>query len=50
MDDVFFPNYIPPFVIGMCSLLCRYLISAYLCWVRWLEEWGMMVSVNVGFV
>ena len=32
------------------SLLCRYLIAAYLCWAGWLEEWGIIVSVKVGFL
>ena len=30
------------------SLLYRNLIDAYLCWARWFEVYGMIVSVNVG--
>ena len=25
-------------------------MAAYLCWAGWFEEYGMIVSVNVGFV
>ena len=31
------------------SLLCRNLMTAYLCWARWFEEYGIMVSVKEGF-
>ena len=34
----------------MFSLLYRNRIVAYLCWVGWLEVYGMIVSVNVGFL
>ena len=34
----------------MSNLLYRNLIVAYLCWVGWLEIYGMTVSVNVGFL
>ena len=32
------------------SLLYKNLIAANLCWVGWLDVYGMIVSVNVGFV
>jgi len=32
------------------SLLYRNLIAAYLCWAGWFEEYGMIVSVKVGFL
>jgi len=32
------------------SLLYKYLIAANLCWVGWLDVYGMIVSVNVGFL
>jgi len=32
------------------NLLCRNLISAYLCCVGWLEAHGMIASVKVGFL
>jgi len=31
-------------------LLYRNLTVAYLCWLGWLESYGMMVSVNVSFL
>ena len=34
----------------MFNLLYRNGIVAYLCWVGWLEVYGMIVSVNVGFL
>jgi hypothetical protein len=34
----------------VCILLWRYLLAAYLCWVGWLEVYGIMVSVKVGFL
>ena len=32
------------------SLLYSNLTAAYLCWAGWLEEYGMTVSVKVGFL
>ena len=32
------------------SLLYRNLIVACLCWAGWFEVYGMMVSVNMGFL
>ena len=32
------------------SLLYKNLIEAYLCWAGWFEVYGMIVSVNVGFL
>ena len=32
------------------SLLYRNLMAAYLCWAGWFEEYGMIVSVKVGFL
>jgi len=32
------------------SLLYKNLIAAYLSWAGWFEVYGMMVSVNVGFL
>ena len=32
------------------SLLYRNLTAAYLFWAGWLEEYGMIVSVKVGFL
>ena len=32
------------------SLLYKYLNAAYLCCMGWLEVYGMMVSVNLGFL
>ena len=32
------------------SLLCRYLMAAYLCWAGWFEEYGMIESVKEGFL
>jgi len=32
------------------SLLYRNLIDVYLCWAGWFEVYGMIVSVNVGFL
>jgi len=32
------------------SLLCKNLIAANLCWVGWLDMYGMIVPVNVGFL
>jgi hypothetical protein len=32
------------------SLLYKNLIAANLCWVGWLDVYGMIVSVNVGFL
>ena len=34
----------------MFSLLYRNCIVACLCWVGWLEVYGMIVSVNIGFL
>jgi len=34
----------------VCSPLQRYLMAAYLCWVGWLNVYGIMVSVKVGFL
>ena len=34
----------------MFSLLYRNRIAACLCWMGWLEVYGMIVSVNVGFL
>ena len=34
----------------VCSLLYRNLAAAYLCWAGWFEVYGMIVSVNVGFL
>ena len=34
----------------MCSLFYCNRIVAYLFWVGWLEIYGMIVSVNVGFL
>ena len=33
----------------LISLLYRNLIVAYLCWMGWLEVYGMIVSVNAVF-
>jgi len=32
------------------SLLYKNLFAANLCWVGWLDVYGMIVSVNVGFL
>ena len=32
------------------GLLCRNLMAAYLCWAGWFEEYGIIVSVKVGFL
>jgi len=32
------------------NLLYRNLMAAYLFWAGWLEEYGMIVSVKVGFL
>ena len=32
------------------SLLYKNPIAAYLCWGGWFEVYGMMVSMNVGFL
>jgi hypothetical protein len=32
------------------SLLYRNLIAVYLCWGGWLEEYGIIVAVKVGFL
>ena len=34
----------------MFSLLYRNLTAAYLCWAGWFEVYGMIASVNVGFL
>ena len=34
----------------MFSLLYMNIMAAYLCWAGWLEEYGMIVSVKVGFL
>ena len=34
----------------LLSLLYRNLMAAYLCWAGWFEEYGMTVSVKVGFL
>ena len=34
----------------VCSLLYRNLAAACLCWAGWFEVYGMIVSVNVGFL
>jgi hypothetical protein len=34
----------------VCSLLYRNRTVAYLCCVRWLEVYGIMVSVKVGYL
>ena len=34
----------------MLSLLYRYLMLACLCWGGWFDVYGMMLSVNVGFL
>jgi len=46
---------ISPLYSSLCrlyvlSLLYRNLMAAYLCWVGWFEEYGMIVSVKVGFL
>jgi hypothetical protein len=41
--------YLPSYKLCF-SLLYRNLIAAYLCWAEWFEVYGMMVSVNVGFL
>ena len=34
----------------MLSLLYRYLMLACLCWGGWFDVYGMILSVNVGFL
>ena len=34
----------------MFNLLYRNLMAAYLCWAGWLEYYGMIVFVKVGFL
>ena len=34
----------------MFNLLCRNLTAAYLWWVGWFEEYGIIVSVKQGFL
>ena len=34
----------------MFNLLYRNLIAVYLYWAGWLEEYGMIISMKVGFV
>ena len=34
----------------VCNLLYRNLAAAYFCWAGWFEVYGMIVSVNVGFL
>ena len=42
--------YSSSFKLYVCSLLYRNLAAAYLCWAGWFEEYGMIVSVKVGFL
>ena len=42
--------YSSSFKLYVCSLLYKNLAAAYLCWAGWFEEYGMIVSVKVGFL
>jgi len=42
--------YSSSFNLYVFSLLYRNLIAPYLCWAGWFEVYGMIVSVNVGFL
>ena len=42
--------YSSSFRLYVCNLLYKNLAAAYLCWAGWLEVYGIIVSVKVGFL